>query len=529
MPQAFTHYWTNATWKETAREAGEPLSHTAANVFIERGVEEGDRVYVVTIQKGVLHLLGRLEVGAVVDFDQAAEILEYAPWEATDHLLARECTAMRFDRAVSTEVATRLRFEGGKGPVPLKYKPSGDLDEQTLRGVRRLTAEAADQLDALLAGEPLFQPEWPDLEESDDEEGGDEEVDVLAPLVEYFDACEYAYEIDEDGDLVAFFEEEGLEYPVLGSAVGANLVVSVELPLEVPEARRGAIAEAVVRANSESLVMSFLFDFDSGFVRCRMVVRNEDGSLESETAGVIFKVALHRAQIYTGYLQQVIDDERSPKEAVEEAEAEVDEFLAIDEDDDEDGDADGDEDVEPEVSDEADDELRERASLLAPKIIQVAGRSANAHTFLEIAGAELGVESAEDIHVLLKSNANQGVLQYRRFLADGTRSEPQMVLELEGLYEYAKSKFDENQRNAPAETRLRADVAPGTRRADIIENLLRNAGDQGRRFLFRGDIERDILPHLSDPITAAQSEALVRAAQQAHDLEQALRELRSAR
>lgn len=515
MRQAFTHYWTNATWKETEREAGEPLSHTAANVFVERGVEAGDRVYVVTVLKGVLHLLGRMVVGRVADYDQADAAVDYVPWEATDHLLASECTAMRFDRVVPTETAARLMFEGGKGPVPLKFKAAGALDEQTLRGVRRLAQGSAELLDALLAGEPTFNPTWPDLE--DDNEGDDGEVDVLAPLVEYFDAAEYSYEIDEDGDLLSVFGEEGNEFVVLGSAVDSYVLISIALPVEVPENRRAAIAQTVVRANAACLDAALVLNYDEGTMRCRTVTLNDAGLLDAETIGAVFEHAFGRATTYAGYLRQVIDDERSPKEAFEEAEAEIAEQREQDDDE-------GDEDA---IDDEAyDAEFDERAHQLAPKIIDLAGRSATAQAFIDRVRSDVGIDTADEVHELLKRTSTRGLLQYRSFLPDGTRAEAKMVLDLEGLYLYAKSKYDEMQGSSSTEARLRVDVAAGTPRDEIVERLMRHAGDQGRRFLFRGDIERDILPHLSDPITVVQSEALVRAAQNSHDLGHALRALR---
>ena len=65
---AFTHYWTNRTCEDSAREGwqGTPLDHTAGKGFRQRGVREGDRIYVVTVRQGKLFLIGRLTVGRIL-------------------------------------------------------------------------------------------------------------------------------------------------------------------------------------------------------------------------------------------------------------------------------------------------------------------------------------------------------------------------------------------------------------------------------------------------------------------------------
>ncbi len=153
MPRYFTHYWKNDTWENESRMSSgdDALEHVADNKFVERGLEPGDFVYPVTVMDGELYLLGRLEVGKVCDFSEAASILGTENlWEATDHVVASGSTPKRFDLTVPFHVTEQLTFVSGKSAKRLKLRSPGRLDQQTLRGVRELDPESAAQLDRLL-------------------------------------------------------------------------------------------------------------------------------------------------------------------------------------------------------------------------------------------------------------------------------------------------------------------------------------------------------------------------------------------
>ena len=152
---AFTHYWKNDTFEQMRANGheGEPLNHTAGNGFAKVGVKKGDAVYVFTVIKGELFLVGRMAVSQIVHSNtEAARLLGYDVWRADDHLIATEseCTPMKFQRRVPTDIVEKLRFEAKEGPKPLTFKSSGGLDQQTLRGVRRLTRSSAGLLDSIL-------------------------------------------------------------------------------------------------------------------------------------------------------------------------------------------------------------------------------------------------------------------------------------------------------------------------------------------------------------------------------------------
>jgi hypothetical protein len=142
---AYTHYWKNDTWDE---QLGQQLEHAASNAFRARGVRKGDRVFVVTIREGQLFVGGRLVVDKVTTQKDAEKLLGTALWTARDHIVARNPLGVLQPVPVPNKIARRLRF------VPdsdLVWSSPGELDRQTLRGVRRLSDESAALLDDILA------------------------------------------------------------------------------------------------------------------------------------------------------------------------------------------------------------------------------------------------------------------------------------------------------------------------------------------------------------------------------------------
>lgn len=155
MTRYFTQYWTNETWNYNRNGEGELLNHIAGNLFKERGVKPGDIVYVVTVIKGKLYLLGKMKVAKVYNLEEAGAELSYEVWEASDHLIAAAATPTDYNREVPLEVTKNIKFISGSDKnKKLKFK-SELLDTQTLRGVRELAFESATQLDEILP--PLQQ------------------------------------------------------------------------------------------------------------------------------------------------------------------------------------------------------------------------------------------------------------------------------------------------------------------------------------------------------------------------------------
>ncbi|MEI6044149.1 MAG: hypothetical protein WCS37_07135 [Chloroflexota bacterium] len=152
MPRYFTHYWMNDTWNWNTESQGELLNHTAGNLFLQRGVQRGDYVYVITVQEGLLFLLGRMKVVEILDY-QEAKLRLPSVWEAAEHLFGdpNGSTNMNFYRLVPIELTQSLiikRRDGKKRPP--KFISPGILDQQTLRGVTELSSSSAYELDKFL-------------------------------------------------------------------------------------------------------------------------------------------------------------------------------------------------------------------------------------------------------------------------------------------------------------------------------------------------------------------------------------------
>lgn len=161
----WTHYWAQRTVESQALAAEDDsemyLGHTASNMFgrldgkfdiNDAKVHIGDTVYCLSQFDGRVLLLGRLEVGEVVDQRRAERLLDsHDVWRAKYHLIANPdtVTPLYFDLFLPTAEAKKIEFINGSKVVPPLFV-NGRLDQQTLRPVRRLTPAAAARLDAVL-------------------------------------------------------------------------------------------------------------------------------------------------------------------------------------------------------------------------------------------------------------------------------------------------------------------------------------------------------------------------------------------
>ncbi len=154
MSRYFTHYWKNDTWEFNSNLWDKSfLEHSASNMFIKRGVQPGDFVYVITVIKGELYLEGRMKVAKILSYDEAAvELKDNNLWDAEEHLIGvpGACSPQVFDRKVPLEITKNLRLVSGVQSIPPKFKTPGLLDQQTFRGIRELTEESAIQLDKFI-------------------------------------------------------------------------------------------------------------------------------------------------------------------------------------------------------------------------------------------------------------------------------------------------------------------------------------------------------------------------------------------
>ncbi len=87
-------------------------------------------------------------------------------------------------------------------------------------------------------------------------------------------------------------------------------------PLQIPEAKRGAIAEFITRANYGLIIGNFELDFSDGEVRYKTAIDVEDEELSTET---IQKLVYTNVAIMDAYLPGIIDvieNNISPDEAI---------------------------------------------------------------------------------------------------------------------------------------------------------------------------------------------------------------------
>lgn len=150
---AWTHYWTKKTAQTELQQPG-PLDHTASNLFRRRGVDRGDRVYVISFWDGTLKVLGRLDVGRVVDQAQAERICGQQLWDAEDHVMAKPGSSTSLGLAVvQSSDLDKIEFLTANGnTVGVKYNRSGNVERQSFRSpVREITATTARLFDQTLA------------------------------------------------------------------------------------------------------------------------------------------------------------------------------------------------------------------------------------------------------------------------------------------------------------------------------------------------------------------------------------------
>src|SRR5271165_5769115 len=151
MKRYFTHYWKNKIWDYEVGRSDKTVSHTASNMFRNRGISKGDSVYIITVKRGQLFLLCKLTVAYICGFEKAARLLKTEDlWEAEDHIVAESPAPImrrKFDVPLTLAITEQLRFEGSEESKALHFVEPGILDQQTLRGVRELDYGSAQLLD----------------------------------------------------------------------------------------------------------------------------------------------------------------------------------------------------------------------------------------------------------------------------------------------------------------------------------------------------------------------------------------------
>src|SRR5579871_5767328 len=157
MMRSFTHSWQyQFCQKQKKRNVpgdteGDPLLYSAGNKFHQKGVVPGDRLYILSIHKGDLYLIGRMEVETIIGQQAARRRFSTEVWPAQEYAVAKPSTATKryFGRKVPKVIAETLEFTAGLRITKLCYHGE-TIDRQTLRAIRELTPDSSKELDKLI-------------------------------------------------------------------------------------------------------------------------------------------------------------------------------------------------------------------------------------------------------------------------------------------------------------------------------------------------------------------------------------------
>jgi predicted HNH restriction endonuclease len=155
MARFWTNYWKNRYWRDDINKEYQPIRHSAANTLLQRGVAPGDTVYILSLADGHLFLGGRMTVKQIASKEQAVQILRPGElYDADQHAIGEESdgTPLNLHRRLASVLSRQLKFVSpDSNPKHLRFvADTDDLDGQTIRGIRELTAESAEFLDRVI-------------------------------------------------------------------------------------------------------------------------------------------------------------------------------------------------------------------------------------------------------------------------------------------------------------------------------------------------------------------------------------------
>lgn len=159
--------WAQKYWRDDAQARGDegaPFNHTASNQFGPRGLQSGDRLYVVGIDAGELLLIGRMDVGNVVRTSEARRLLGSSDVYPSEwHAIARPpLRPLSFERRVPESMARAIRTEDDKALSidPAVYR----VQSRALVTARFIAPESAALLDTLIEDDLVESDEVREVE-----------------------------------------------------------------------------------------------------------------------------------------------------------------------------------------------------------------------------------------------------------------------------------------------------------------------------------------------------------------------------
>lgn len=143
MTRDLLSYWKPETALQIL-EMGGTLHHAASSQY--GGLNPGDTVWIVSVLKAELVLLGRILVSKVQSYEEAVEDLQDPDlWEAPFHIRAQPGTELDLKRISIQPLAGRLRFISAGGKDRLSVIDDR-INPQQLQTMRILDAASANLL-----------------------------------------------------------------------------------------------------------------------------------------------------------------------------------------------------------------------------------------------------------------------------------------------------------------------------------------------------------------------------------------------
>ncbi len=189
MADAYTTLWTHERCREAraAKQADAPLNllfggpHISQPSFRRAGVKVGDYVYPISVQRGIIYIIARLQVQALLTLEEYIEQHPklFAPYRrtarametlaafisafpqkrylfrtCTNEVLTGEGTPIRFDLAIPSAIVNRIRYRSQRGERPIKHLEDGKVIRTiSIQGIYRLSVVSAIDFENMLIGD----------------------------------------------------------------------------------------------------------------------------------------------------------------------------------------------------------------------------------------------------------------------------------------------------------------------------------------------------------------------------------------
>jgi len=146
MPNHFLHYWVPERAAHEL-EQGRPPFTIGSNQLTPRKVQRDDTIWIVTVEDGVLLLLGRVVVESVTEGRDAAmqRFNTTDLWEADYTVIAQSGTVESLSPINISPIAGELTFQSVD--APRLTLTDGKVNPQQLQATRLLTRDSADLLE----------------------------------------------------------------------------------------------------------------------------------------------------------------------------------------------------------------------------------------------------------------------------------------------------------------------------------------------------------------------------------------------